>query len=55
MSLSQVIAMPPCIWIASAATALNASLASTRASAAEVDDGSAIASSTTARAACTLT
>ena len=36
MSCSQVIAMPPCIWTASAATVENASLAANRASAADV-------------------
>ena len=39
MSCSQVIAIPPCIWTASAATFENASLAATRASAADVADG----------------
>ena len=47
--------MPPCIWTASAATLENASLAATRASAADVADGSAMASLTTARADCTAT
>src|SRR6478735_6093745 len=55
MSCSQVIAIPPCICTASAATFENASLAATRASAADVWDGSAIASLTTARADCTAT
>src|SRR6476620_1807529 len=55
MSCSQVIAIPPCIWTASAATLENASLAATRASAADVADGSVTASLTTARADCTAT
>ena len=55
ISCSQVIAIPPWICTASAATLLNASLAENRASAAEVTDGSATASLTTARADCTAT
>ena len=55
MSLSHVIAMPPCICTASAATAENASLAASLANAADVGDGSATASATTARADCTAT
>jgi hypothetical protein len=50
MSCSQVIAIPPCIWTDSAATFENASLVATRAHAADVAEGSAIASLTTARA-----
>ena len=47
--------MPPCNWIASPATVVKASLAASRARAAELAVGSAMASPTTARADCTAT